>query len=69
MMMTKEGELEYGEGNGYKAVRLPYGDGEMAMYCILPDKNTPINDFIQNMDLLKWNEIKNSISKNDDVLL
>ncbi|HHX17782.1 MAG TPA: proteinase IV [Clostridium sp.] len=69
MMMAKEGELEYGEGDGYKAVKLPYGDGEMTMYCILPDENTPINDFIQNIDLLKWNEIKNSISKNDDVLL
>lgn len=69
MMMNKEGKLEYGEGNGYKAVRLPYGDGEMAMYCILPDQDTPINDFIQNMDLLKWNEIKNSIRKTENVFL
>lgn len=69
MMMSKEGKLEYGEGDGYKAVRLPYGDGEMAMYCILPDKDKPINEFIQNMDLHKWNEIKNSITERDDVLL
>ena len=38
MMMSKTGKLEYGEGDGYKAVRLPYGNGEMAMYCILLTK-------------------------------
>jgi len=49
-------------GDGYKAVRLPYGDGEMAMYCILPDEDTSINDFIQKL----WEKIKNSITKREN---
>jgi len=67
MMMRKLNcKLEIGEGDGYTAVRLPYGDGEMAMYCILPDEDTPINDFIQKLDVSVWNQIKNSIVKRED---
>jgi len=44
---------------------LPYGDGEMAMYCILPDEDTSINDFIQKLDLSMWEKIKNSITKRE----
>jgi len=70
MMMSKTGKMEYGEGSGYKAVRLPYGkDGEMAMYCILPDKGTAIDDFIQNLDVSMWNEIKNNIVERGNVVL
>lgn len=70
MMMSKTGKMEYGEGSGYKAVRLPYGkDGEMAMYCILPDEGTAIDDFIQNLDVSMWNEIKNNIVERGNVVL
>lgn len=69
MMMRKNGKIGFGNGNGYKAVRLPYGDGEMAMYCILPDESTPMNDFIQKMDLSFWNEINNSITETENVFL
>ncbi|TYQ12703.1 UNVERIFIED_CONTAM: serpin B [Acetivibrio alkalicellulosi] len=61
MMMNKISKMNYGEGNGYQAVRLPYGDGELSMYCILPDEDTPINDFIRDMDDNRWNEIKDSM--------
>ncbi|NLU27189.1 MAG: proteinase IV, partial [Hungateiclostridium thermocellum] len=68
MMMRKSynnwvGVMEFGKGDGYSAIRLPYGNGEMAMYCILPDEDISINDFIQNLDVSLWNEIKNSIRK------
>jgi serine protease inhibitor len=69
MMMSRNGKVEYGEVEGTKAVRLPYGKGKIAMYCILPDKGTSIDGFIQGMSFDKWTSIKESISKKEEVIL
>ena len=69
MMMKRNGKVEYGQGDGFKAVRLPYGNGKVAMYCILPSESTSINDFIAGMDTESWKTIRNSISEKDDVQL
>jgi len=69
MMMSKNGTVEFGQGDGFKAVRLPYGNEKMAMYCILPDENTNINDFITDLDIERWIAIKESISEQEDVQL
>lgn len=69
MMMRRNGKVEYGHGDDFKAVRLPYGNGKVAMYCILPDKDVPINTFINSLDLDRWSIIKESISETDDVEL
>lgn len=69
MMMSRSGKTEYGQGDGFKAVRLPYGSGKAAMYCILPDENISVNDFIEDLDIDKWKAIKESISEKDDVQL
>jgi serine protease inhibitor len=69
MMMRRKGKIEYGQGDNFKTVRLPYGNGKVAMYCILPDKDVPINTFINSFDLDRWNIIKESISETDDVEL
>lgn len=50
-MMRKNGSLEYGQGDDFKAVRLPYGSGKSSMYAILPDEDVLINDFIVGMSL------------------
>ncbi|HEX9059741.1 MAG TPA: serpin family protein [Clostridia bacterium] len=67
--MKKRSAGEYGSGTDYKAVRLPYGSGNIAMYCILPNENVKINDFISTLDSDKWNSIKKSISKSNDLEL
>ncbi|HOM01961.1 MAG TPA: serpin family protein [Acetivibrio sp.] len=70
MMMRKDNcKIEFGAGDGYRAVRLPYGNGEMAMYCILPDQDISINDFIQNLDVSMWNQIKSSITERNNGVL
>lgn len=69
MMMTLNGEIEYGRGDDFQAVRLPYGNGDTAMYCILPEAGTPINDFIETLNIEKWNNIKSTIQKQEDVIL
>ena len=42
MMMIRKGMEEYAEGDNYKAVRLPYGSGKIAIY--LPDEGTTSMD-------------------------
>ncbi len=68
-MMSQAGKYDYSLGNDFEVVRLPYGDGKTAMYCILPKEGMEINDFIASMSSEKWDEIKNSISTRDDVLV
>lgn len=68
-LMSRQGEVDYGSIDGDKVVRLPYGKGKTAMYCVLPDEGIKINDFIKTLDGEKWNQIRNSVSKTDDVLL
>ncbi|HQD51075.1 MAG TPA: serpin family protein, partial [Defluviitaleaceae bacterium] len=69
MMMSKKDEIEYGEGDDFKVVRLPYGEEKVSMYCILPAENIPINDFIKELDSNKWEEIKNSVYARKDLYL
>ncbi|UWG96571.1 serpin family protein [Dehalobacter sp. DCM] len=69
MMMSRTGKIAYGQGDGFQAVRLPYGNGKAAMYCILPEETEPINEFIGGLDAERWNVIRTSISEREDVLL
>ena len=69
MMMSRTGKVEYGKGGDFQAVRLPYGKGKAAMYCILPEKDQTINDFIATLDTGRWKGIKESIRERDEVNL
>lgn len=69
MMMSRTGKVEYGKGDDFQAVRLPYGSGKAAMYCILPEKDQTINDFIATLDTGRWKGIKESIRERNEVNL
>lgn len=60
-MMSRYGKVDFAQDSDYKAVRLPYGNGKLAMYCILPPKDTDINEFVAEMDFSKWNKIRSSM--------
>jgi len=68
-MMSLKGEALYSEGDDYKAVKLPYGNGKTSMYAILPNEDVSINEFLEGMTVKKWNDIRNSVAETDDVLL
>jgi len=70
-MMRRNGSVEYGEGEDYQSVRLPYGEEKnTAMYVILPkDEERDINEFLGTMDEEKWQDIRGSVSSSDDVEL
>ncbi|RCX08082.1 serpin B [Anaerobacterium chartisolvens] len=67
--MKKTDTMDYGQGEDYKAIRLPYGSGSTAMYCILPDDGVSINDYIISLNTQKWNQIRQSIENTEDVKL
>lgn len=69
MMMSRNGDMDYRQGDNYKVVRLPYGKGKMSMYCILPAENIPVDTFISSLDSVKWKAIKESISESEKVQL
>ena len=65
IMMSMQSDMGYVSKDGYKAVKLPYGSGKI--YCFLPEGNMTVDEFIQNFDREKWNEIKGSIDKTERV--
>lgn len=68
-MMSLQDKVFYAEGDDYKAVRLPYGNGKMSMYAILPSESIDINKFIEDMTVEKWKDIRASLAETDDVLV
>ncbi len=43
-VMNRKGDYDYYEGEGYKALQLPYKGGDLAMLVILPDYMKPLNE-------------------------
>lgn len=67
MMMSMQSDMEYASKEGYRAIKLPYGSKETAMYCILPEGGDTADEFILNFDSGKWDEIKRSIAMTEGV--
>lgn len=68
MMMSRKTSAKYAEGDDFKAVRIPYDSGKTAMYMILPEEDTDLDEFIANLEPEFWDTLKNSL-KADDVTL
>jgi serine protease inhibitor len=68
-MMYNKTTLKYADKDAYKMVRLPYGDGKLSMYVILPGENSDINEFVKALDKQKWEEMVYTLQSTDDVLV
>jgi len=68
MMMSKKGRVDYAQGDDHKVIRLDYGSGKTSMYLVLPIER-PVNKFIADMTLSKWQSIKKSLAEEDEVLV
>jgi serine protease inhibitor len=68
-MMDRKGETEYLDGENYKAIRLSYGNGKTAMYCILPDEGVDINTFISEFTEEKWESLKKGLLPVHDLII
>jgi serine protease inhibitor len=53
-MMHQSGKYRYFEGNGFQAVSLPYGGGQVSMYLFLPAKGSSLVEFQKNLSAANW---------------
>lgn len=68
-MMWMNDTIHYYKGDNYKSVKLPYGDGKVSMYIVLPDEGEDINNHIETFNLKQYNEIKNNLKETEDLNL
>jgi serine protease inhibitor len=56
-MMSQAGSYGYYETDKFQAVSLPYGEeGALAMYIFLPDSNSNLATFLQQLTPENWNQ-------------
>lgn len=53
-MMRREGEYLYFHGANFEVTSLPYGDGRLGMYIFLPNRNSNLNKFLENLNEKNW---------------
>jgi serine protease inhibitor len=61
-MMHMQQHFQYGKGDGFAVIRLPYGQEKLAMYVMLPDKGVDIDSLLYDMDQEKWNSVISGLS-------
>jgi len=55
-MMHQSGWFRYLKGEGFQAVALPYGKGDLSMYLFLPDKGRSLEEFVKSLTPARWQE-------------
>ena len=53
-MMSQTGDYRYYENEQFQAIRLPYGKGKLAMYIFLPQEESSLEQFNQQLNLANW---------------
>jgi serpin B len=66
-MKTKSDKIAYLEDKGFKAIGLPYGNGELTMYFFLPDEDSHIDLFLKSLNTSNWQKWMNSFQKEEVV--
>lgn len=62
-MMYKQQTFEAYDGDGFKAIRLPYGQGRYAMYLFVPDND--LNKFYQKLTVENWQQWMNNFTEKE----
>jgi serpin B len=55
--MSRTGEYDTKDGNGYRAVRLPYGDGRFSMFVFVPTEGTTVHDLAARLAPETWSSM------------
>jgi serpin B len=56
-MMARSGQFDYYRGQGFQAVSLPYGSGDIRMDVFLPDQNSSLMEFQQKLTAKEWTKM------------
>ena len=65
-MMYRRGAYPYFRGDNFEAARLPYGDGKVSMYVFLPNRDSNLNDFIEQLNAQKWSNWMSQFQETTD---
>lgn len=53
-MMIQSGRYRYFQGENFQAAALPYGEGRLSMYVLLPDEGTGLEKFYESLSAENW---------------
>ena len=53
-MMRQQRWYPYYRGENFQAISLAYGNGQMRMYIFLPDRESDLNSFLENLNAENW---------------
>lgn len=67
-LMHRSGEYSYREDGGLQAVGLPYGDGRLSMYVVLPREGRDYGDFLSTLHEANWQEWMDGFSRREGEL-
>src|SRR5699024_10843921 len=62
-VMLEEREWSYAEKDGAQLVQLPYTDGMMSMYVILPEEDASLTALADELTVAIWREWKQDLSE------
>ena len=65
-MMYRRGAYPHFRGENFKAARLPYGDGKVSMYVFLPNRDSNLNDFIEQLSAENWSNWMSQFQETTD---
>ena len=56
-MMMASGNYPYYKGEGFQAVALPYGEGNLQFYLLLPDEGRTVADLRKRLNAERWKQM------------
>lgn len=69
MMHLSRDDFRYYETGDFKIISLPYADGRLSMYVILPGKTTSLSAFEASLTPQMWVDLVNRVHKSDGRLV
>jgi len=63
--MTQTGTFEYFQNDLFKAIDLPYGEGNYSMLILLPNENKTCHDILNSLNDTKWKEWNEQLLKHN----
>ena len=65
-MMYRKGTYPHFRGENFEAARLPYGEGRVSMYIFLPNRDSNLNDVIEQLNAESWSHRLSQFQESTD---